>query len=316
MKLTQSCRCDLHGVADLLKSSDEAVGSFVGVGALKVGGSQAEMITNRKTSSNRLLLACAAPAVVFFIAFWLFPAVQLIMLPGAKGWDTYLAVLTSSRYFSILLNTLVLSLGVTVVTLVLGCAVGIYLARRDFTGKHMLLSLLTLPLSFPGVIVGFFLILLGGRQGPIAELSSSLGFGRITFAYGLLGLFLAYLYFSLPRAIATYTAAAEAMDYALEEAARSLGASRFRVAWDVWVPELATTTLACGAILFATSMGAFGTAFTLASKYEVLPITIYNEFTNYANFALAASLSIALGIITWLFLFTARRFSGPIGAAG
>ena len=53
-------------------------------------------------------------------------------------------------------------------------------------------------------------------------------------------------------------------------------------------------------------MGAFGTAFTLASKYEVVPITIYNEFTNYANFALAASLSIALGLVTWAVLFAAR----------
>ncbi|REN19951.1 ABC transporter permease, partial [Mycobacterium tuberculosis] len=40
----------------------------------------------------------------------------------------------------------------------------------------------------------------------------------------------------------------------------------------------------------------------------VIPITIYNEFTNYANFALAASLSISLGIVTWLVLFVARRF--------
>ena len=57
-------------------------------------------------------------------------------------------------------------------------------------------------------------------------------------------------------------------------------------------------------------MGAFGTAFTLASKFEVLPITIYNEFTNHANFALAASLSIALGSVTWLVLFVARQFGG------
>jgi putative spermidine/putrescine transport system permease protein len=56
-------------------------------------------------------------------------------------------------------------------------------------------------------------------------------------------------------------------------------------------------------------MGAFGTAFTLASKFEVLPITIYNEFTNYANFALAASLSITLGLITWLVLFVTRQFT-------
>jgi putative spermidine/putrescine transport system permease protein len=257
-----------------------------------------------------LRLACLLPAAAFFAAFWLLPIARLLALPAEKGWATYFAVLTDGRYLQSMVNTVLLSAAVTVATLALGSAVGIYLARRDFIGKRVLLSLLTLPLSFPGVIIGFFVILLGGRQGLVADLSSALGGERITFAYGLLGLFLAYLYFSLPRAIATYAAAAEAMNPQLEEAARSLGASRLRVVRDVWVPELAPTTLACGAILFATAMGAFGTAFTLASKFEVIPITIYNEFTNYANFALAASLSIALGLVTWLVLFLARRAGG------
>ena len=230
-----------------------------------------------KSRQHWLLLGCAAPAAAFFAMFWLLPVLRLMALPAEKGWATYAAVLTDSRYLQSMLNT-------------------------------VLLSLLTLPLSFPGVIIGFFVILLGGRQGLVADISDALGGGRITFAYGLLGLFLAYLYFSLPRAIATYAAAAESMNLQLEEAARSLGASRWHIVRDVWLPELAPTTLACGAILFATSMGAFGTAFTLASKFEVIPITIYNEFTNYANFALAASLSIALGIVTWLVLFVARHF--------
>ncbi|MDE1928951.1 MAG: ABC transporter permease subunit, partial [Burkholderiales bacterium] len=125
-----------------------------------------------------------------------------------------------------------------------------------------------------------------------------------------------YLYFSLPRAIAAFTAAAEALDPALEEAARSLGAGRWALARDVWLPALAPTAAAAGAILFATAMGAFGTAFTLASRYEVLPITIYNEFTNYANFALAASLSIALGLMTWALLFAARHFGPEVAGAG
>jgi putative spermidine/putrescine transport system permease protein len=266
------------------------------------------------TSPSRLLVACAAPAVAFFAAFWLLPVVRLFALPVENGWATYFAVLTNSRYLQSLLNTLGLSLVVTLVTLILGGLVGITLARQRFTGKPLLLSLLTLPLSFPGVIIGFFIILLGGRQGMMADVTEWLGLGRTTFAYGLAGLFLGYLYFSLPRAIATYTAAASAIDTQLEEAARSLGASYWQVAKDVWIPELAQTTLACGAIVFATSMGAFGTAFTLASKFEVLPITIYNEFTNYANFALAASLSITLGLITWLSLFLVRRAAGPVAA--
>ncbi|RDI27389.1 putative spermidine/putrescine transport system permease protein [Pseudacidovorax intermedius] len=261
-----------------------------------------------------ILLACALPAGIFFLAFWLLPALQLLALPAREGASAYFAVLTQPRYLTSMLQTLTLSVVVTLATLVLGAAVGLYLARQRFAGRRLLLAVLTLPLSFPGVIVGFFVILLGGRQGLVADISSSLGGERLTFAYGLLGLFLAYLYFSLPRAIAAYTAAAEAMDPALEEAARSLGASRIAIARDVWVPELAPTTLACGAIVFATAMGAFGTAFTLASKFEVIPITIYDEFTNYANFALAASLSIALGLVTWAVLFIARRFSGEAGA--
>ncbi len=264
----------------------------------------------------RLILGCLAPAIALFAAFWLLPMAWLVVLPAAKGWDTYFAVLTNPRYAASLANTVLLSLSVTLATLALGAAVGLYLARTPFAGRRALLSVLTLPLSFPGVIVGFFMILLGGRQGGIARLAEWLTGERITFAYGLLGLFLAYLYFSLPRAIATYTAAAQAMDPQLEEAARSLGASRWRIVIDVWAPALAPTTLACGAILFATAMGAFGTAFTLASKIEVLPITIYNEFTNYANFALAASLSIALGVMTWLVLFVARRFGGQGAFAG
>lgn len=260
--------------------------------------------------SRGLLAACAAPAVAFFAAFWLLPTALLLALPARQGWATYFAVVTNGRYLQSLLQTLGLSLAVTLATLVLGALVGITLARQRFPGRQLLLSLLTLPLSFPGVIVGFFMILLGGRQGTLAGLTDALGLGRVTFAYGLLGLFLAYLYFSLPRAIATYTAAAGAMEAQLEEAARSLGASRWRVARDVWMPALAPTTLACGAIVFATAMGAFGTAFTLSAKFEVLPITIYDEFTNYANFALAASLSIALGLITWLVLWLSRRWAG------
>jgi len=255
-------------------------------------------------------LACAAPALAFFAAFWLLPVLQLVALPAHKGWATYFAVLTEARYLKSLLQTLGLSLVVTAATLVLGAGVGVTLARQRFAGRGLLLSLLTLPLSFPGVIIGFFMILLGGRQGLVADLTEALGAGRVTLAYGLGGLFLAYLYFSLPRAIGSYTAAASAMDPALEEAARSLGAGPWRVVCDVWWPELAPTTVACGAMVFATAMGAFGTAFTLASQYEVLPITIYNEFTNYANFALAASLSLSLGAMTWGVLWLARRL-GP-----
>lgn len=266
------------------------------------------------TSSRFVFLACSAPAVAFFVAFWVIPAVTLLLLPAQQGMSTYFVSFTDPVYLQLLWHTVLLSLVVTAATLVLGALTGVALARAQFVGKSLLMSLLTLPLSFAGVIIGFYIILMGGRQGLLAWLSQQLGAEPVIFAYGFLGLFLGYLYFSLPRAIASYTASAESMDAHLEEAARSLGASRWQVVRDVWWPQLMPTTMATGGIVFATAVGAFGTAFTLSSNFEVLPITIYNEFTNYANFALAASLSITLGLVTWVVLWGARKLAGP--AAG
>jgi ABC-type sulfate transport system permease component len=64
---------------------------------------------------------------------------------------------------------------------------------------------------------------------------------------------------------------------------------------DVILPALAPALIASGAIAFATAMGAFGTAFTLATDVAVLPMLIYTEFTLSANIALAAALSVGLG---------------------
>jgi len=73
------------------------------------------------------------------------------------------------------------------------------------------------------------------------------------------------------------------------------------------VPGLAPALASCGAICFATSMGAFGTAFTLGTRLNVTPVAIYNVFTNYANFAVAAALSVVLGAVTWAVLLLTRR---------
>lgn len=266
---------------------------------------------------QRLLFAAALPALVVFLAFWLLPVSRLVLV-GASGPDgaaAYFAVLTNAVYRQSLINTVALSATASIVSVVVAAIVGVYLQRREFAGKRAVVALLTFPLAFPGVVIGFFVILLAGRQGLIGQVSEALGAGKIVFAYSLSGLFLGYLYFSIPRCVLTLMAAAEKLDPALEEAARSLGAGPFAVVRDVIVPALKPALVASSAICFATSMGAFGTAFTLASKINVLPITIYSEFTNYANFAAAASLSLVLGVLTWLILMAARSLSGQGSAA-
>lgn len=270
----------------------------------------------RSAQSHKLFLT-ALPALIVFVAFWLLPVSRLVVV-GASGPDglaAYLAVITHDVYRTSLINTVVLSALASAVSVIIAAVVGVYLQRREFPGKRLIVALLTFPLAFPGVVIGFMVILLAGRQGLIGQATEALGMGKLVFAYSLAGLFLGYLYFSIPRCVLTLMAAAEKLDPALEEAARSLGASPWRVVFDVIVPGLMPAIVASSAICFATSMGAFGTAFTLASKINVLPITIYNEFTNYANFAAAASLSLVLGLLTWLILMFARALSGQGAAA-
>lgn len=257
------------------------------------------------------------PALGVLTAFWLLPLVQLIGLgmQRSDGHDTaYWQVLSSAQYLGSLAQTCALAIVVTAAALVIGAVVGCFLARQRFFGRSALVALLTFPLAFPGVVVGFLVILLGGRQGLAANIGLGLFGQRWVFAYSLIGLFIGYLYFSIPRVILTVMAACETLDSSLEEAARSLGAKPWRVVLDVIVPGLAPALVSCGAICFATAMGAFGTAFTLGTQLNVTPVAIYNTFTNYANFAMAAALSVVLGAITWLALLLARRLIRHSGA--
>ena len=252
------------------------------------------------------------PAAAFFAAFFILPMYRLFLAgaSGATGWRAYAAILTDTAYFHALLSTLGVAAATTLVTLILGGVVGVFLQRNAFRGRAILTALITLPLAFPGVVIGFMVIILAGRQGLLAQLSMALGGPRLVFAYSLGGLFMGYVYFSLPRTILTVMAAAEKLDPRIEEAARALGASPWQVVRDVILPGLKPALISAGAICFATAVGAFGTAFTLATRINVLPMVIYTEFTLSANIAMAAALSFVLGAITWAVLALARNAAG------
>ncbi|UEQ02242.1 ABC transporter permease [Halomonas profundus] len=261
-----------------------------------------------------IALFALLPALVIFCAFWLLPFSRLIMMGAeadpSSGISAYLTILTHRQYLISLATTVGLSLVVSLVAVAIAGVAGFFLARQRFFGKSILVAILTFPLAFPGVVVGFLVIMLGGRQGALAQTSLWLFGERWMFAYSLAGLFIGYLYFSIPRVITTVMAACDNLDRSLEEAARSLGANTWQVTKDVIVPGIAPALLSTGAICFATSMGAFGTAFTLGTRLSILPLNIYGEFTNYANFAMAAALSVVLGVITWMALSLARRLAG------
>lgn len=271
------------------------------------------------TASHRFAFIISLPLAMLLLAFLIIPMGDLTLRSfyTREGMLTYLQILQNPRYLTTITATILVAATTTAITLLLATAVALLLARHRFPGRKLLMALMTFPLAFPGVVVGFLVILLAGRQGLVGGISQSITGEKIVFAYSMAGLLTGYLYFSLPRVLLTIMASAEKLDPALEEAARSLGATPYRVLMDVTLPALKPAFFASSAICFATAMGAFGTAFTLATKIDVLPMVIYTEFTLNANIAMAAALSIFLGLVTWATLAIARAFGGvSIAAAG
>lgn len=258
------------------------------------------------------------PFTIIFGAFFTLPLVKLFLAGmGDDGLASYIKIISDWRYLQSLVLTVVFSAVVTLVALAISAVVGIYIDRNQFPGRGLLIPMLAFPMAFPGTVIGFLIILIGGRQGLFGFVSQMLIDQRIVFAYSTVGLFIAYIYFSIPRTILTIMASAEKLDLSLEEAARSLGASKIQIITDVILPGLKPALIASAAICFATSMGAFGTAFTLASRIDILPMLIYTEFSIQANVTAAAALSLVLGFITWIVLFAARSAAGnSVAAAG
>ena len=157
----------------------------------------------------RLIWLYLVPAFVVLAAFFVLPIVRLIPASASSesGWSLYLEVITNPRYSTCILSTILLSLAVTLASIFIGGLTGIFLQRHRFPGRDAVVGIITLPLSFPGVVVGFMIIMLGGRNGLIGVLTHQLGAGKLVFAYGMAGLFLGYLYFSIPRVVTTVMAA-------------------------------------------------------------------------------------------------------------
>ena len=241
----------------------------------------------RRLSRTGFARLALLPLAIVATAFFLLPMIKLVIVgaSGEMGLGAYAAILFEPRYRASLISTVVLAAVTTIAALAAATIAGLFLQRHRFPGRAVLIAMLTFPLAFPGVVVGFMIILLAGRQGLVGDLTSR-----------LLG---------------------EKLDPALEEAARTLGAGPWAVHRDVIFPALGPAFVASGAIVFATAMGAFGTAFTLATNIDVLPMVIYTEFTLSANIAMAAALSVGLGVVAWASLAFARSLSGgTVAAAG
>jgi len=180
------------------------------------------------------------------------------------------------------LEALFLSLKVAIwsvlITLPLGLFTAWLLARKDFYGRAFINGIVYLPLVLPPVVIGFFLLAMLGRHGPIGQLLDNM-FG-ITVIFTWQGAAIASAIMSFPLMVRAIRISIENVDTKLEAAARTLGASPFRVFYSITLPLISPGILAGTLLAFARSLGEFGATITFVSNIpgetRTLPLAIYS----------------------------------------
>ncbi len=204
----------------------------------------------------------------------------------------------------------------TAVAILLGLWIAYVLANRSFRGKELLDAAVTLPLVLPPTVLGYYLLVLIGRNSPIGKAYEWIFGSPIVFTWQ--AAVIAALVHSAPLLIKSARAAFESVDHSYERAARTLGASEWRLFWRVTLPLARRSISAAAALAFARSLGDFGVTIMIAGnipgRTQTVAVAIYDAVES-GNGVLARTLVVVISAIALAILFAANRLSpDPFGA--
>ena len=193
--------------------------------------------------------------------------------------------------------------------LALGTWAGVYLARRDGFASRVLDIVISLPLVFPPIALGFFLLLVFGRNSPLGRfLGNTLNLHVI---FSAAGVFIAAFLAGFPLMVKSVSAAAAVIEPSIIEMACIQGASPFQIALYVIIPNLRMGVLSGLALSTARSLGEVGMTLMLGGnitgKTETLSLAIYNAVFE-GNFSRAGYLSFIVALLAVLFFIAIQKF--------
>ncbi|AMO22069.1 molybdate ABC transporter permease subunit [Ramlibacter solisilvae] len=167
----------------------------------------------------------------------------------------------------------------TLLLLCVGTPIAWWLARTRSSFKPVLSAVVALPIVLPPTVLGFYLLLLMGPQGPVGHLTTALGLGRLPFTFG--GLVVASVLYSMPFVVQPLQQAFEAIDERMLEAAATLRAGRWDRFASVALPLARPGFLTATVLGFAHTVGEFGVVLMIGGnipdKTRVLSVAIYDH---------------------------------------
>lgn len=213
----------------------------------------------------------------------------LILLPFAglafnalgQGWQTFAAIFQDPNAVAAIALSFNVALIATAVNSVFGIIVAWALVRTRFPGRRVVDALINLPFALSPVVIGYLLILLFGRLGPLADLENQL---NLSIVFDVPGIVIATIFVTLPFMVREVMPVLATLDREQEYAAATLGAGGWRRFWEIVFPVLRSSILYGVALTFARALGEFGAVLVVGGdiqgQTETVPLYIFRALNN------------------------------------
>ena len=249
-------------------------------------------------------------ALVFLSLFLFVPLVSVFFEAFKKGWEVYVAAITEADAVSAMWLTLIAAAISVPLNLVFGVSAAWAIAKFDFRGKSVLLTLIDLPFSVSPVIAGLIYVLVFGLQGWFGEWLME---HDLKVIFAVPGIVLATIFVTFPFVARELIPLMQAQGQEQEEAARVLGASGWQTFWKVTLPNVKWGLLYGVILCNARAMGEFGAVSVVSGhirgETNTMPLHIeilYNEYQFAASFAVASLLA-SLALVTLVLKYIVER---------
>jgi len=284
-------------------------------------GLSATLFKMGKIRRNILL---ATPGIVFFVVFFAVPLISLFLISFDKPsagiidiqWmfklDNYTKFFTRSLYYEAAIRSAGLATLVSIITLFLGYPLAYVIAKTVSPNRNTLLVILVLcAMQLDMVIRLFGLMVLMGDNGLINEglrWFGLIGDDPLPLMYNFFGVVVGLVQFSLPFMILSVVGIIQGINPSLEEAARSLGATRWQSFWKITIPMSMPGILAGMLLVFAISFSSYVVPTLMGGwKVVVLPIHIFQQIAELGKWQFGATIAVVMFAISVLSMLVYQR---------
>ena len=250
-------------------------------------------------------------AVLYLSLLVLIPLAALPIKSAGLGWDGFWQAVTAPRVMASYRLTFGAALLAALVNLVFGMLVAWVLVRYRFPGKKILDALVDLPFALPTAVAGIALTALYAKNGWLGgPLEHWLG---LKVAFTPLGIVVALIFIGIPFVVRTVQPVLEDIEREIEEAAASLGASRWQTIRRVLLPTVLPALLTGFALAFARAVGEYGSVVFIAGNRpmvsEITPLLIISKLEQF-DYAGAAAIATVMLLLSFVLLLLINLLQG------